>query len=236
MTAGLLVAPLNCDLTTSIVASPQYCWSLCAGNCARMRARFPATTLTLTPTVLQDWKTKQARRLLVAEPYGMDGGRSTEYPQWGRRGGNHGRIVTPEESKEKPMKAHDALISRAQLLKAAALSGAALASPARASALPPLEEEEASLRSRAYNGSTDPYPIPWLDKNGSHNQPAGPNVELSHIYHFKGDVARCSGFVGMGTDNGGNRIAFGSPTTDFGYMTGEYWAARKTQQGSFTHI
>ena len=27
----------------------------------------------------------------------------------------------------------------------------------------------------AANGGTDPYPIPWLDKNGSHNQPAGPN-------------------------------------------------------------
>jgi hypothetical protein len=61
------------------------------------------------------------------------------------------------------------------------------------------------------NGSADPYPIPWLDKNGSHNQPAGPNLEPSHIYHFKGKVARCSTFTGMGTDNQGNRIAFGSP-------------------------
>jgi len=42
------------------------------------------------------------------------------------------------------------------------------------------------------NGGGDPYPIPWLDKNGSHNQPAGPNLEPSHIYHFKGLVARCS--------------------------------------------
>jgi hypothetical protein len=63
------------------------------------------------------------------------------------------------------------------------------------------------------NGGTDPYPIPWLDKNGSHNQPAGPNLEPSHIYHFKGRVARCSTFTGMGTDSQGNRIAFGSPTT-----------------------
>jgi hypothetical protein len=86
------------------------------------------------------------------------------------------------------------------------------------------------------NGSTDPYPIPWLDKNGSHNQPAGPNLEPSHIYHFKGRVARCSTFTGMGTDNQGNRIAFGSPTTDYGVMQGEYWAARAAQQGTFTHI
>lgn len=86
------------------------------------------------------------------------------------------------------------------------------------------------------NGGTDPYPIPWLDKNGSHNQPAGPNLELSHIYHFKGRVARCSRFTGMGTDNQGNRLAFGSPTTDYGVMQGEYWAARSAQQGTFTHI
>lgn len=86
------------------------------------------------------------------------------------------------------------------------------------------------------NGSGDPYPIPWLDKNGSHNQPAGPNLEPSHIYHFKGRVARCSTFTGTGTDNHGNRIAFGSPTTDYGVMQGEYWAARAPQQGTFTHI
>lgn len=86
------------------------------------------------------------------------------------------------------------------------------------------------------NGGTDPYPIPWLDKNGSHNQPAGPNLEPSHIYHFKGRVARCSTFTGMGTDNQGNRVAFGSPTTDYGVMQGEYWAARAAQQGTFTHI
>src|SRR3974390_107938 len=66
------------------------------------------------------------------------------------------------------------------------------------------------------NGGTDPYPIPWLDKNGSHNQPAGPNLEPSHIYHFKGRVARCSTFTAMGTDHMGNRVAFGSPTTDYG--------------------
>jgi len=86
------------------------------------------------------------------------------------------------------------------------------------------------------NGGTEPYPIPWLDKNGSHNQPAGPDLEPSHIYHFKGRVARCSTFTGMGTDNNGNRIAFGSPTTDYGVMQGDYWAARTTQHGAFTHI
>jgi len=87
-----------------------------------------------------------------------------------------------------------------------------------------------------YNGSTDPYPIPWLDKNGSHNQPAGPQLEPSHIFHFKGHVARCADFVGMGTDNKGNRIAFGTPTTDYGFMQGEYFAGRTPQTGAFTHI
>lgn len=89
---------------------------------------------------------------------------------------------------------------------------------------------------RTANGGTEPYPIPWLDKNGSHNQPAGPDLEPSHIYHFKGRVARCSTFTGMGTDNQGNRIAFGSPTTDYGVMQGEYWAGRTTQDGAFAHI
>jgi len=89
---------------------------------------------------------------------------------------------------------------------------------------------------RTYNGGTDPYPIPWLDKNGSHNQPAGQQLEPSHIYHFKGQVGRCADFVGMGTDNKGNRIAFGTPTTDYGFMEGEYFAGRTAQTGAFTHI
>ena len=89
---------------------------------------------------------------------------------------------------------------------------------------------------QTYNGGTDPYPIPWLDKNGNHNQPAGPQLEPSHIYHFKGRVARCAGFVGTGTDNKGNRIAFGTQTTDYGYMQGEYFAGRTPHEGTFTHI
>jgi hypothetical protein len=85
------------------------------------------------------------------------------------------------------------------------------------------------------NGGTCPYPIPWLDKNGNHNQSPMPNVELSNIYHFKGRLARCNGFHGMGTDNKGNRLAWGTPTTDYSYMAGEYWAARQAHQGIFAH-
>ena len=119
--------------------------------------------------------------------------------------------------------------SRRDILKSRALALLPLAIPSANYAL----DEQQPMTA---NGGTDPYPIPSLDKNGSHNQPAGPNLEPSHIYHFKGRVARSSTFTGMGTDNQGNRIAFGSPTTDYGVMQGEYWAARAAQQGAFTHI
>jgi hypothetical protein len=104
--------------------------------------------------------------------------------------------------------------------------------------LPPIDAagQKTDKKFPTANGGTGPYPIPWLDKNGSHNQPAGENLEPSHVYHFKGQVARCSTFTGVGTDNKGNRIAFGTATTDFGYMQGEYWAARTAQKGAFTHI
>jgi hypothetical protein len=84
---------------------------------------------------------------------------------------------------------------------------------------------------------------PWLDKNGNHNQSPMPNVELSNcrtveqsnIYHLKGKLTRCNGFHAMGTDNKGNRLAWGTPTTDYSYMVGEYWAARQGHQAVFTH-
>jgi len=85
------------------------------------------------------------------------------------------------------------------------------------------------------NGGSCPYPIPWLDKNGNHNQSPMPNVELSNIYHFKGKLARSNGFHGMGTDNKGNRFAWGTPTTDYSYMAGEYWAGRRAHQAAFAH-
>jgi hypothetical protein len=113
------------------------------------------------------------------------------------------------------------------MLKAAGLLAVPLITP---------QANAAVEKQRTANGSTEPFPIPWLDENGSHNQPAGPNLEPSHIYHFKGRVARASTFAGTGTDNKGNRIAFGSPTTDYGVMQGEYWAARAAQTGTFTHI
>ena len=119
--------------------------------------------------------------------------------------------------------------SRREMLKSSAFALLPLVVP---SATDMLHEQQPMTA----NGGTDPYPIPWLDKNGSHNQPAGANLEPSHIYHFKGRVARSSTFTGIGTDNQENRIAFGSPTTDYGVVQGEYWAGRTAQQGTFTHI
>lgn len=120
--------------------------------------------------------------------------------------------------------------SRRQMMWAAAL----------AAAVPALSRYgEGAMRgdqARTSNGGTEPFPIPWLDKNGNHNQPAGPNLEPSHIFHFKGRVARCSTFTGQGTDNSGNRLSFGSPTTDYGLMRGEYFAGRRAMQGVFAHI
>jgi hypothetical protein len=57
---------------------------------------------------------------------------------------------------------------------------------------------------------------------------------LAHL-SLQGKLARCNGFHGMGTDNRGNRLAWGAPTTDYSYMAGEYWAARQPHQAVFAH-
>lgn len=86
------------------------------------------------------------------------------------------------------------------------------------------------------DGGADPFPIPWLDRNGSHNQSPDPGMEPSSIYHFSGRVARANDFRGMGTDGAGRRIPFGAKSTDFSFMDGEYWAGRESRRGTFTHI
>ena len=85
-------------------------------------------------------------------------------------------------------------------------------------------------------GSDEPYPTPWLDKNGSHNQ-AGDGLEPSSIYHFKGRIARAAEFVGSGVDGSGNRIPFGTKTTDNSYMQGECWTSRRVaRRGAWSHL
>ncbi len=86
-------------------------------------------------------------------------------------------------------------------------------------------------------GNDQPFPIPWLDKNGSHNEPAGPGQEPSSIYHFKGRVARAADFTGSGVDRGGNRLLYGTPTTDNAYMQGECWTShRRILRGTWAHL
>jgi hypothetical protein len=129
-------------------------------------------------------------------------------------------------------------LDRRNLLKLGAAAAVAASRPetllrAQSKALscgPPIPPNHAPS-----NGGSCPYPVPWLDKNGNHNQSPMPNVELSNIYHFQGKLARCNGFHGMGTDNRGNRLAWGTPTTDYSYMAGEYWAARQPHQAVFAH-
>jgi hypothetical protein len=102
-------------------------------------------------------------------------------------------------------------------------------------AKPALAALEALASQDAQNGGAAPAAIPWLDKNGSFNQPPGPGQEPSNIFHFKGNIARASGFTGMGTDNRGRHIPFGTNTTDYSFMQGVYWAGRAERKGAFTH-
>jgi hypothetical protein len=61
--------------------------------------------------------------------------------------------------------------SRRDILKSSALAMLPLAIPSANYAL----HEQQPMTA---NGGTDPYPIPSLDKNGSHNQPAGRTSNL----------------------------------------------------------
>ncbi len=97
--------------------------------------------------------------------------------------------------------------------------------------------ESPQTSSLPVDGSTDPFPIPWSDRNGSHNQVPAPGQEPAHIFHFKGQIGRCNNFTGMGVDGNGRRIRFGGPTTDIGFMAGEYVATNgQKRAGVFAHI
>ena len=120
-------------------------------------------------------------------------------------------------------------------LAGCATRGGATLGPFERAARPALSGLAALAAIDEQNGGADPFPIPWLDKNGSHNQAPGPNQEPSSIFHFKGRVARSNGFTGVGTDNAGRRIAFGTNTTDYSFMQGVYWAGRRERTGAFTH-
>lgn len=124
-------------------------------------------------------------------------------------------------------------ISRRRFFVDAAVMGAGFSALAKKSSA---QVNEQAAESSAYNGSLDPFPIPWLDKNGSHNQSPGFGVDPSSIFHCKGKIARSNNFSGLGTDNRGDRISFGAPSTDFSLFAGGYFAARAPQTGTFSHI
>lgn len=119
--------------------------------------------------------------------------------------------------------------------KGAEHHGPVTAKPFEEAAKPALAALEALAKEDEQNGGAWPAAIPWLDKNGSFNQAPGPGQEPASIFHFKGSVARANGFTGMGTDNRGRRIPFGTKTTDYSFMRGGYWAGRAERQGAFTH-
>jgi hypothetical protein len=125
-------------------------------------------------------------------------------------------------------------ISRRQFLVAGASLAAAAGLPLVSSAAP--AHATYQFGQLTLDGGESPFPVPWLDKNGSHNQSPGPNNDPSSIYHFKGLAARCNDFKGMGSDGKGARIAFGAPSTDFSLLSGEYWAGRTARSSLFSHI
>ena len=124
---------------------------------------------------------------------------------------------------------------RAIGLGTAALGASSLLTAARASGEWKARTRDAEIPPPV-GGSDEPYPIPWLDKNGSHNQ-AGPRLEPSHIFHFKGRIARSADFVGSGVDGSGERLAFGLATTDNSFMDGECWTSqRRVRTGAWAHL
>lgn len=144
----------------------------------------------------------------------------------------------PEPTPSQQHNSSHAQLDRRSLIKLGAVTLAAASLPERllhAQTTPQACSPPIPLDHSPSNGGACPYPIPWLDKNGNHNQIPLPNVELSSIYHFQGKLARCNGFHGMGTDNNGNRLAWGAPSTDYSYMDGEYWAGRQAHRAIFAH-
>jgi hypothetical protein len=115
-------------------------------------------------------------------------------------------------------------------------TGVGAAALGAAAAWPPGAERAAAA------GATDdaePYPIPWLDTILHHNQvprPGGGPTELSHIYHFKGQVGRAVIARGAGRTNRGEPLLIGAGT-DYSYIQGEYVTASGAQAlGTFSHL
>ncbi len=97
------------------------------------------------------------------------------------------------------------------------------------------------MKSALAAGATDdfePYPIPWLDANMHHNQvptQGGKPVDLSHIWHFKGQIGRAL-LEGSGITGDGQTLYIGSGT-DYGYSQGNFiTASGRVQAATFSHV
>src|SRR5260370_31618139 len=88
---------------------------------------------------------------------------------------------------------------RRNLLRGAALAAASMGAPALAACATAASAQGSGVIRAPVGGNDEPYPIPWLDKNGSHNQ-AGPGMGRSPLYHFKGRIAPPPGFLRAGVD------------------------------------
>ena len=122
------------------------------------------------------------------------------------------------------------------LIRTAGIAAASMALPGLSGCATGAAAQRGGALPAPVGGSDEPYPIPWLDKNGSHNQ-AGPGLEPSSIYHFKGRIARAAEFTGSGVDGAGNRFPFGTKTTDNSFMRGECWTSqRRARQGAWAHL
>jgi hypothetical protein len=83
------------------------------------------------------------------------------------------------------------LQSRRDIMKSGAWAVVPLAIPFRNLAL---QDHQQPMTA---NCGADPYPIPWLDKNGGHHEPAGPNLEFGNSLLFtlaSGKYTRLSQF------------------------------------------
>jgi hypothetical protein len=47
----------------------------------------------------------------------------------------------------------------------------------------------------------------WLGEATAEINQAGPRLEPSHVFHFKGRIARSADFVGSGVDGSGERLS-----------------------------
>ncbi|HSD20672.1 MAG TPA: hypothetical protein VLC54_11575 [Anaeromyxobacter sp.] len=104
-------------------------------------------------------------------------------------------------------------------------------------AAPAAESRGGDVLAAPVGGSAEPSAIPWLDKNGSHNQSPGPGMDPSNIFHFKGRIARANDFEGTGKDGQGNPLAWGAPSTDFSFIEATYWpTSRIERRGIFSHL